>query len=323
MTDVRDEAAAAARPEQRANTDSGFIWYELMTPDPAGAKAFYDAVVGWSIDAESDFPNGYRMIGRSDGKAAGGLLPLTDEMQRHGARPAWLGYLYVEDVDASVAAIERDGGKALMPPFDIPNIGRVAMVTDPQGAAFYIMKPTPPAGQPEAQSDVFSPTEVQRCAWNELLTTDLVRQPECGVLVGDLARERHPLDAGVLRLLGDRVHDLVVDRRADDRGDLLALDPGPDGVHLLVLVGTGVVDEQRVAHLLRLGLGEAEQVLDHRRRRGVREADTDRLLRVRVAGRVRPGGRPAGGQREREERHCDEGHRAANAAGPSRVGRGN
>jgi predicted enzyme related to lactoylglutathione lyase len=173
MTDVRGEAAAAARPEQRANTDSGFIWYELMTPDPAGAKAFYDAVVGWSIDAESDFPNGYRMIGRSDGKAAGGLLPLTDEMQRHGARPAWLGYLYVEDVDGSVAAIERDGGKALMPPFDIPDIGRVAMVADPQGAAFYIMKPTPPAGQPEAQSDVFSPTEVQRCAWNELLTTDL------------------------------------------------------------------------------------------------------------------------------------------------------
>ena len=133
-----------------------------MTPDAEGAKAFYDAVVGWNIDAESHFPNGYRMIGRSDGKSAGGLLPLTDEMRQHGARPTWLGYLHVDDVDASLAAIEQDGGKALMPAFDIPDVGRVAMVADPQGAAFYIMKPIPPAGQPEAQSDVFSPTELQR-----------------------------------------------------------------------------------------------------------------------------------------------------------------
>lgn len=173
MTDVRDEAAPAATAEKRANSDSGFIWYELMTPDADGAKAFYDAVVGWNIDAQSSFPNGYRLIGRSDGKSAGGVLPLTQEMQQHGARPTWLGYLHVDDVDASVKAIEKDGGRALMPAFDIPNVGRVAMVADPQGAAFYIMKPIPPAGQPEAASDVFSPTEVQRCAWNELLTTDL------------------------------------------------------------------------------------------------------------------------------------------------------
>ena len=46
-----------------------FIWYELITPDPDGAKAFYDAVVGWDIDDDSrTCPNGYRMIGRSDGK---------------------------------------------------------------------------------------------------------------------------------------------------------------------------------------------------------------------------------------------------------------
>ncbi len=173
MTDVRDEAASAARTEERADSESGFIWYELLTPDADGAKAFYDSVVGWTIEAQSNFPNGYRMIGRSDGKSAGGLLPLTDEMRQHGAHPTWLGYLYVDDVDASVSAIEQDGGKALMPAFDIPDIGRVALVADPQGAAFYIMTPMAPEGQPDAVSDVFSPTEVQRCAWNELLTTDL------------------------------------------------------------------------------------------------------------------------------------------------------
>lgn len=171
MTDVRDDVASAAANEAGRNP-GGFIWYELMTPDPDAAKAFYDAVVGWKIDAQSNFPNGYRMIGRGDGKSAGGVLPLNDEMQQHGARPTWLGYLFVDDVDASVASIEQAGGKISMPAFDIPNVGRVAMVTDPAGAPFYIMKPIPPEGQPEAQSDVFSTDQAQHVRWNELSTTD-------------------------------------------------------------------------------------------------------------------------------------------------------
>jgi Predicted enzyme related to lactoylglutathione lyase len=171
MTDVRDEAAAAASTEARGNPAGGFIWYELMTTDADGAKAFYDAVVGWNVDAQSHFPNGYRMIGRSDGKMAGGVLPLTDEMRQHGASPTWLGYINVDDVDASVSSMEQAGGKALMPAFDIPQVGRVAMVADPQGAPFYIMKPIPPE-DPDAVSDVFSPTEQQRVGWNELSSSD-------------------------------------------------------------------------------------------------------------------------------------------------------
>jgi len=172
MTDVRDEAVATAPAKKRDDDAGNFIWYELMTTDPDGAKAFYDAVVGWNIEGQSQFPNGYRMIGRSDGKFAGGVLPLTEEMQQHGARPTWLGYIYVTDVDASVAAIEQDGGKALMPAFDIPNIGRVAMVADPSGAPFYMMKPMPPANEPEAKSDVFSVDRPQRVRWNELSSSD-------------------------------------------------------------------------------------------------------------------------------------------------------
>jgi uncharacterized protein len=171
MTDVRTAPAQTARNQTESQGD--FIWYELMTPDPDGAKAFYDAVVGWTIEPQSHFPNGYRMIGRSDGKMAGGILPLTDEMQQHGARPMWLAYISVADVDASVANIERAGGKALMPAFDIPDIGRVALVADGQGAPFYIMKPTPPASDPEAKSDVFSPDAQQRVGWNELQTSDV------------------------------------------------------------------------------------------------------------------------------------------------------
>ena len=152
MTDVRRRRRAAARSNDNGRTPHGdFIWYELMTPDADGAKAFYDAVVGWDIGRSRRASiNGYRMIGRSDGGIAGGVLPLTDEMQQHGARPTWLGYISVDDVDAAVAAIEQAGGKTLMPPFDIPNVGRIAMVADPQGAPFYVMKPIPPAGRANA-----------------------------------------------------------------------------------------------------------------------------------------------------------------------------
>ena len=170
MTDVRD---AAAPTLQQTNEPRGdFIWYELLTSDIAGAKRFYDAVVGWNIQDKSDFPNDYRMIGRSDGKFAGGAMQLSEESKEHGARPCWLGYILVPDVDASVASISAEGGQVHMPAFDIPGVGRVAMVTDPQGAPFYIMKPQPPEGDLNAKSDVFSPTAAQRVRWNELSTTD-------------------------------------------------------------------------------------------------------------------------------------------------------
>ena len=155
-----------------------FIWYELMTPDPAAAKRFYDAVVGWSIDVNSVAPGlEYRMIKRGDGGNAGGVLTLTDEMLSGGARPAWLGYLQAADVDAIVAAIVGEGGKTMMAPQDQPGVGRIAMVTDPQGAPFYLMDPLPPEGQPDAVSpdsgsDVFSVDQPHHVRWNELSTSD-------------------------------------------------------------------------------------------------------------------------------------------------------
>ncbi|HEX6660817.1 MAG TPA: VOC family protein [Sphingomicrobium sp.] len=170
MTDVRDAVAPATANENDTNPTGDFIWYELMTSDAEGAKAFYEAVVGWNFSDGAPEFQGYRMIGRSDGGNAGGVLPLTGEMQQHGARPIWLGYISVADVDQAIASITEAGGKALMPAFDIPNIGRIAMVADPQGAPFYVMKATPP--EPKAQSDVFSRDAVQRCGWNELSTSD-------------------------------------------------------------------------------------------------------------------------------------------------------
>jgi predicted enzyme related to lactoylglutathione lyase len=172
MTDVRT-APTPTLSEETPARGGGFIWYELMTNDAEAAKDFYDAVVGWEIKEGAPEFNGYRMIGRSDGGFAGGVLPITSDMQQHGAKPGWLGYIHVTDVDQAVAKIEQAGGKTWMAATDIPNVGRIALVTDPQAAPFYVMNPIPPANDPNAQSDVFSPDAQQRVGWNELQTTDV------------------------------------------------------------------------------------------------------------------------------------------------------
>ncbi len=174
MTDTVMEAAPASASASNAQLHGSHIWYELMTTDPDGAKRFYEAAIrGLTIGQRLPGDQDYRMIGRSDGGSLGGVLGLSDEMRSNGARPIWMGYVGVDDVDATAAQVEAKGGKALMPAFDIPQ-GRIAMVADPQGNPFYVMKPIPPSGQEDKQSDVFSPTEEQRVGWNELTTPDPV-----------------------------------------------------------------------------------------------------------------------------------------------------
>lgn len=151
-----------------ANKHGSFIWYELLTRDAAAAKAFYDSVVGWDIDAQAP-PGGmdYRMIKAHDGMV-GGVMQLSADMLAGGAKPVWLGYFGVDDVDAAVASITAAGGTVHLPAFDIPNVGRLAMVADPQGVPFYVMR----GASPE------SSTSYQRMgqghvSWNELMTSDL------------------------------------------------------------------------------------------------------------------------------------------------------
>ena len=170
VTDAPPKVAAATkvRPLQGSH-----IWYELMTTDPDAAGKFYNTVVGWTFGERLSGDHDYRMIARSDGGFAGGVFGLKQDQLDQGARPAWMGYVGAEDVDALVTQIEAKGGKALMPAFDISE-GRIAMVADPQGNAFYVMKPIPSADKPDSQSDVFSPDAEQRVSWNELSTSDPV-----------------------------------------------------------------------------------------------------------------------------------------------------
>ena len=156
------------------NKHGEFIWYELCTPDADGAQAFYSAVIGWDI-ADSLTPDmDYRIVHATDDEngervPVGALAQLSDEMQVCGAQPVWLGYIAVDDVDASVNRIVSAGGAVSMPATDIADVGRIALVTDPQGAPFYLMR-----GIHESPSAAFAADRprVGHCAWNELATTD-------------------------------------------------------------------------------------------------------------------------------------------------------
>jgi predicted enzyme related to lactoylglutathione lyase len=156
-----------------ANPVGSFIWYELITPDPVAAGAFYKEAMGVTFgEPEAGSPIDYRMIQRDDGGMLGGVLRLDEEMAGSGMTPRWMPYLYVENVDDAVSAITADGGTTFLPPADIPEVGRFAMLADPQGVPIYLMTPKPPAERPDATSDVFDPEKAQRVRWNELASPD-------------------------------------------------------------------------------------------------------------------------------------------------------
>ena len=141
------------------------IWYELQSADPPASKAFYDHVVGWTIGEPMPGMD-YRMIETGHG-AVGGVMPLTTEMRAGGARPGWLVYIGVDDVDAAAAAVTAAGGAVHMGPWSIPGVGRMAVVADPQGIPCYIMR-----GESDEDSTAYERTGMGKCNWNELISAD-------------------------------------------------------------------------------------------------------------------------------------------------------
>lgn len=145
---------------------SHFIWYELLTSDPDAAAAFYGAVVGWKSADSGQEGMDYRILSMNS-VSVGGLMKLPPGAVDMGMTPTWLGYVSVADVDKSVAAFRAAGGAEHMPAMDMPNVGRMAMVADPQGAAVYVMTTT---GNSEATA--FVPRKPGHGGWHELHTTD-------------------------------------------------------------------------------------------------------------------------------------------------------
>jgi uncharacterized protein len=143
------------------NRHGDFVWYELMTPDPAAAETFYGAVVGWT--ARDQGGGDYRLLAAADGDV-GGVLPLAKDTPMP---PGWFAYLAVDDVDATVAAAKTAGASVHMGPQTLEGVGRMAFLSDPQGAAFYVMR-----GDGDGESRAFAPGAPGHGAWNELVADD-------------------------------------------------------------------------------------------------------------------------------------------------------
>lgn len=118
-----------------------FMWNELMTNDVEKAKSFYRATIGWETE-EMKMPSGSYWIAKADGKMVGGMMNMTG-VTPPGTPPHWFAYIEVDDVDARVKKIAANGGKLIREPFDIPDVGRIAIVADATGAMVGWMTPKP------------------------------------------------------------------------------------------------------------------------------------------------------------------------------------
>ena len=117
----------------------GWVWNELHTSDPLKAVAFYEKVIGYSHKSMNMGPGeAYHVLGR-DGVDRAGVTPLLQK----GAKPNWLPYVAVDDVDATIARARKLGATIPMEPEDIPEVGRLCPLIDPTGAPLAVIKPMP------------------------------------------------------------------------------------------------------------------------------------------------------------------------------------
>ncbi len=118
-----------------------FYWNELMTRDVQKTKDFYTATLGWSF---RDMPMGdgstYTLI--VDGETnLGGVMNMDGNPQFDGVPEGWVAYIAVDDIDSAVAKVADSGGTVAQPPFDVPGVGRIAMIQQPGGAMIGWMTP--------------------------------------------------------------------------------------------------------------------------------------------------------------------------------------
>ncbi len=123
-------------------THGAFSWNELTTSDPAGAAQFYSQLFGWQVKDPLPAMGDYRVASIGSDMVAGIMPPPpgTPPMPPH-----WGCYITVDNADQAVDKAVALGGKLLMPPMDVPTVGRMAVLQDPQGAVFNVMQYEAPA----------------------------------------------------------------------------------------------------------------------------------------------------------------------------------
>jgi uncharacterized protein len=133
-----------------------FVWHDHISGDPAGASSFYADLLGWEIETWKPGEIDYPMI-KANGDTHGGFGPAQGDAPSH-----WLGHVVVDDVDAAAGRAEAGGGAILAPAMEVPEVGRMVAVSDPQGAVLSLFAPE---GDAPSSEGVF--------VWDELMTTDV------------------------------------------------------------------------------------------------------------------------------------------------------
>jgi len=139
------------------------LWYELMTTDMQAAEKFYGDVVGWTPAPFDATPQPYTMFNREGQIPVAGLMAKPEGMDFPSF---WAMYVGVPKLEDAAGHVKRLGGSEMSPVITVPSVGRMQMMTDPQGAAFYIYEPATADFPPEAAA------EVGEASWHELMTTD-------------------------------------------------------------------------------------------------------------------------------------------------------
>jgi len=142
-----------------------FCWIELATNDAAAAKSFYKSVFDWTIN-DNPMPDGsvYTML-QVDGQSLGALYESKD------ARPVWNSYVSVTNVDESAQRAQENGANVVAPPFDVMDVGRMAVIADPAGASLCLWQAGKTIGATVRGDN-------NTLCWNELMTPDIERARE-------------------------------------------------------------------------------------------------------------------------------------------------
>lgn len=121
------------------NEPGALCWNELATTDRKKAADFYTGLFGWSANEQQTGPMLYTIFSNGE-KPAGGMYEITEDMS--GMPSSWIVYFAVENCDSTAEKAASSGAKIIVPPTDIPNVGRFSMIQDPQGAVFAVIKLT-------------------------------------------------------------------------------------------------------------------------------------------------------------------------------------
>jgi predicted enzyme related to lactoylglutathione lyase len=153
--------------ERTEYTPGTFCWVELTTTDQSAAKSFYGGLLGWEAN---DRPVGdgdyvYSMM-QVDGKNVGAIATQPDQQREAGVPPTWSSYVSVENADATAERAKELGATVHAPPFDVMDVGRMAVIQDPQGAMFELW-------QPKAHFGAALVNAPGALVWNELASPDL------------------------------------------------------------------------------------------------------------------------------------------------------